>query len=371
MTDAGILLGLPRAQAHDLIVQSAVGAAVMLRDSGEHPVKLREAVTSPAGTTINAIRELENHGVRSALIAALEAARDRSRELASGTNYLVWRGGPGPRPAPVRPRRPAERGLRLPPVAEPPYDARAPAGPPYRSDGQAPADQGQPTPAEHARHPDRRSGNGGADRLKNGVAALPFTLATEAPAEDKAAEERSAASAALATSATSAAPVGARPAGPLLKRPLEPSLEPSAPTGARPASRASAAAELFARADQTAAARCRITPRRTAYPGEPAPLPQPRLKTGHRTRGARGVRAPTRVSPRIRTRAYALEFAPGLPIHRLDDPKPQLCDMPIAAFGIRGPWACYRPYDEEDGDGCGYTEKRRPHACQARARAGP
>ncbi|MDF3292128.1 MULTISPECIES: pyrroline-5-carboxylate reductase [Streptomyces] len=84
MTDAGILLGLPRAQAHDLIVQAAIGAAVMLRDSGEHPVKLREAVTSPAGTTISAIRELENHGVRAALLAALEAARDRSRELASG-----------------------------------------------------------------------------------------------------------------------------------------------------------------------------------------------------------------------------------------------------------------------------------------------
>jgi pyrroline-5-carboxylate reductase len=84
MTDAGILLGLPRTQAHDLIVQAAIGAAVMLRDSGEHPVKLREAVTSPAGTTISAIRELENHGVRAALIAALEAARDRSRALASG-----------------------------------------------------------------------------------------------------------------------------------------------------------------------------------------------------------------------------------------------------------------------------------------------
>ncbi len=87
MTDAaGILLGLPRDKAHDLIVQSAIGAAVMLRDSGEHPVKLRENVTSPAGTTINAIRELENHGVRAALIAALEAARDRSRELASGNS---------------------------------------------------------------------------------------------------------------------------------------------------------------------------------------------------------------------------------------------------------------------------------------------
>ena len=84
MTDAGILLGLPRAVAADLLVQTALGAALMLRDSGEHPVKLREAVTSPGGTTINAIRELERHGVRAALIAAIEAARDRSQQLASG-----------------------------------------------------------------------------------------------------------------------------------------------------------------------------------------------------------------------------------------------------------------------------------------------
>jgi pyrroline-5-carboxylate reductase len=82
MTDAGILLGLPRQVAHDLIVQTAIGSAVMLRESGEHPVKLREAVTSPAGTTINAIRELENHGVRAAFLSALEAARDRAREIA-------------------------------------------------------------------------------------------------------------------------------------------------------------------------------------------------------------------------------------------------------------------------------------------------
>jgi pyrroline-5-carboxylate reductase len=84
MTDAGILLGLPRDKAHDLIVQAAVGAATMLRDSGDHPVTLRENVTSPAGTTINAIRELENHRVRAAVLDALEAARDRSRELAAG-----------------------------------------------------------------------------------------------------------------------------------------------------------------------------------------------------------------------------------------------------------------------------------------------
>ena len=84
MTDAGILLGLPRQVAHDLIVQTAIGSAVMLRDSGERPTTLREAVTSPAGTTINAIREMENHGVRAAMLSALEAARDRGRELASG-----------------------------------------------------------------------------------------------------------------------------------------------------------------------------------------------------------------------------------------------------------------------------------------------
>ncbi|AUS79078.1 pyrroline-5-carboxylate reductase [Actinoalloteichus sp. AHMU CJ021] len=81
MIDAGILLGLPRAAAAELIIQSAVGAATMLRGSESHPVILREAVTSPAGTTIAGIRELEKHGVRAAMIDAIEAARDRSVEL--------------------------------------------------------------------------------------------------------------------------------------------------------------------------------------------------------------------------------------------------------------------------------------------------
>ncbi len=81
MIDAGILLGLPRTVVADLIVQSAFGAAAMLRESNDHPVILREAVTSPGGTTIAAIRELEKHGVRAAMIAAIEAARDRSVEL--------------------------------------------------------------------------------------------------------------------------------------------------------------------------------------------------------------------------------------------------------------------------------------------------
>jgi pyrroline-5-carboxylate reductase len=84
MVDAGILLGMPRAAALDMVVQSIVGAAIMLRDSGEHPVILREAVTSPGGTTIAAIAELERHSVRAAFLAAIEAAHDRSSELASG-----------------------------------------------------------------------------------------------------------------------------------------------------------------------------------------------------------------------------------------------------------------------------------------------
>lgn len=81
MIDAGILLGLPRSVSAQLIIQSAVGSAAMLRDTGEHPVALREAVTSPGGTTIAAIRELENHGVRAALLSAIEAAALRSTEL--------------------------------------------------------------------------------------------------------------------------------------------------------------------------------------------------------------------------------------------------------------------------------------------------
>jgi pyrroline-5-carboxylate reductase len=81
MIEAGILLGLPRYLAAELAVQTAVGSAAMLSESGEHPVQLREAVTSPGGTTIAAIRELEVHGVRAAVIAAIEAASNRSAEL--------------------------------------------------------------------------------------------------------------------------------------------------------------------------------------------------------------------------------------------------------------------------------------------------
>lgn len=84
MIEAGVLMGLPRPTARALVTQTATGAAAMLDTSGEHPVVLREAVTSPGGTTAAALRELERHGVRTALTDAVEAAARRSRELSEG-----------------------------------------------------------------------------------------------------------------------------------------------------------------------------------------------------------------------------------------------------------------------------------------------
>jgi len=84
MIDAGVALGLPRDVATELVVQTAYGSSTMLRDSGDHPVALREAVTSPGGTTAAAIRALEGHGVRAAFDAALRAAAERSKELGRG-----------------------------------------------------------------------------------------------------------------------------------------------------------------------------------------------------------------------------------------------------------------------------------------------
>jgi pyrroline-5-carboxylate reductase len=84
MIDAGILLGLSRDVATELIVQTMVGSAKMLRATGRHPVELREAVTSPGGTTIAAVRVLEEQRVRAAFLNAIEAAKRRSEELASG-----------------------------------------------------------------------------------------------------------------------------------------------------------------------------------------------------------------------------------------------------------------------------------------------
>lgn len=84
MIEAGVLLGLSRALATELTVQTVFGAATMLRETGQHPSVLRENVTSPAGTTVAALRQLDDHRVRAAFLTAMEAARDRSRALATG-----------------------------------------------------------------------------------------------------------------------------------------------------------------------------------------------------------------------------------------------------------------------------------------------
>ena len=84
MIEAGLLLSLSREISTQLVVQTMLGTAKQLRDVGLHPVELREAVTSPGGTTIAAIRELESGGVRAAFLNAIQAAMERSRELAAG-----------------------------------------------------------------------------------------------------------------------------------------------------------------------------------------------------------------------------------------------------------------------------------------------
>jgi pyrroline-5-carboxylate reductase len=84
MIEAGILLGLSREISTTLVIQTMLGTAKQLRDEGMHPVELRESVTSPGGTTIAAIRHLEQAGVRAAFLNAIDAARLRSAELARG-----------------------------------------------------------------------------------------------------------------------------------------------------------------------------------------------------------------------------------------------------------------------------------------------
>lgn len=84
MIEAGILLGLSREVSTQLVVQTMLGTAKQLRDEKMHPVELREMVTSPGGTTIAAIRELEMAGVRAAFLNAIQAAMIRARELAAG-----------------------------------------------------------------------------------------------------------------------------------------------------------------------------------------------------------------------------------------------------------------------------------------------
>ncbi len=83
MIEAGVVLGMPRSTSTELVVQTLYGAATMLKETGQHPTVLREQVSSPGGTTVAALRQLDDHKVRAAFITAMEAAARRSHELAS------------------------------------------------------------------------------------------------------------------------------------------------------------------------------------------------------------------------------------------------------------------------------------------------
>ena len=82
--DAGVLMGLPRPIARELVLQTVAGTVKMVQETGKHPAELKDLVTSPGGTTIRGLTVLEEQGVRGAIMRAVEAATLRSRELGKG-----------------------------------------------------------------------------------------------------------------------------------------------------------------------------------------------------------------------------------------------------------------------------------------------
>jgi pyrroline-5-carboxylate reductase len=81
MIDGGVKMGLPRDLATKLTVQTVLGAASLVKTSNQHPAILKDQVTTPAGTTISALHVLEERGLRSMFVAAVEEATKRSKSL--------------------------------------------------------------------------------------------------------------------------------------------------------------------------------------------------------------------------------------------------------------------------------------------------
>ncbi len=82
--DSGVLMGLPRPVARQLVLQTVLGTTRMVEESGQHPAQLKDMITSPAGTTIYGLKVLERAAVREAVMGAVEAATERSRQLGQG-----------------------------------------------------------------------------------------------------------------------------------------------------------------------------------------------------------------------------------------------------------------------------------------------
>ena len=81
LVDAGVYLGMPREMASKLALQTVLGSARLAQESGKHPAELRDMVTSPGGTTAEALRALEEGGFRTAILEAVNAAYEKSRLL--------------------------------------------------------------------------------------------------------------------------------------------------------------------------------------------------------------------------------------------------------------------------------------------------
>ena len=81
MADAAVLGGMPRKQAYKFAAQTVLGSAKMVLDTGKHPGELKDMVCSPAGTTIEAVAELERLGMRTAVIEAIRVCEKKSKAM--------------------------------------------------------------------------------------------------------------------------------------------------------------------------------------------------------------------------------------------------------------------------------------------------
>ena len=82
LADGGVLCGMPRNKAYEIVAQTVAGSAKMLLETGKHPGQLKDEVCSPAGTTIEAVRVLENGNFRGNVIEAVAACTEKSKEMA-------------------------------------------------------------------------------------------------------------------------------------------------------------------------------------------------------------------------------------------------------------------------------------------------